>query len=88
MDAAGLDSDGREFKSADEMWTEQAGDPNKKTQWYRHGVSFWEVLSAIPLFLKLNPSSESELNGIGFLPFLVVFLTGLLLLEAYELLID
>ncbi|RYR17369.1 hypothetical protein Ahy_B03g062137 isoform D [Arachis hypogaea] len=46
MDAAGLDSDGREFKSPDEMWTEQAGDPNKKTLWYRNGVSYWEGVEA------------------------------------------
>lgn len=43
MEAAGLDSDGREFKNSDEMWREQTGDDNKKTQWYRDGVSYWEV---------------------------------------------
>jgi len=43
MDATGLDSYGREFKTADEMWREHAGDPSKKTQWYRDGVSYWEV---------------------------------------------
>ncbi|KAK7319337.1 hypothetical protein RJT34_04056 [Clitoria ternatea] len=46
MDAGGLDSDGREFKSADEMWREQVGDPNKKTQWYHHGVSYWQGVTA------------------------------------------
>lgn len=43
MEVAGLDSDGREFNSADEMWREQVGDPDKKKQWYRHGVGYWEV---------------------------------------------
>lgn len=43
MDAGGLDSDGREFNTAEDMWREQAGDPSKKTQWYRDGVSYWEV---------------------------------------------
>ncbi|KAK7363234.1 hypothetical protein VNO77_05368 [Canavalia gladiata] len=46
MDTAGLDSDGREFSSADEMWREQTGDSNKKTQWYRDGVSYWEGVKA------------------------------------------
>ncbi|TKY59574.1 Alpha N-terminal protein methyltransferase 1 [Spatholobus suberectus] len=46
MDAAGLDSDGREFNTADDMWREQAGDPSKKTQWYRDGVSYWEGVKA------------------------------------------
>ncbi|XP_027347575.1 alpha N-terminal protein methyltransferase 1 [Abrus precatorius] len=46
MDAAGLDSDGREFKSAEDMWREQTGDSNKKTQWYRDGVSYWEGVKA------------------------------------------
>ncbi|XP_061373175.1 alpha N-terminal protein methyltransferase 1 isoform X2 [Gastrolobium bilobum] len=46
MDAGGLDSDGRKYKSADEMWREQAGDPNKKTEWYHHGVTYWEGVKA------------------------------------------
>ncbi|KAF7803947.1 alpha N-terminal protein methyltransferase 1 [Senna tora] len=46
MEIGGSDSDGREFKSADEMWREQAGDPDKKTQWYRHGVGYWEGVEA------------------------------------------
>ncbi|XP_020234518.1 alpha N-terminal protein methyltransferase 1 [Cajanus cajan] len=46
MDAAGLDSDGREFDTAGEMWREQVGDPSKKTQWYRDGVSYWEGVTA------------------------------------------
>ncbi|KAK7400223.1 hypothetical protein VNO78_11423 [Psophocarpus tetragonolobus] len=46
MDAAGLDSDGREFKTAEDMWREQTGDSTKKTQWYREGVSYWEGVKA------------------------------------------
>ncbi|CAJ1935924.1 unnamed protein product [Sphenostylis stenocarpa] len=46
MDAAGLDSYGREFETADEMWREHAGDSSKKTQWYRDGVSYWEGVNA------------------------------------------
>lgn len=46
MEAAGSDSDGREFKNAQEMWREQIGDEGddpKKIQWYREGVAYWEV---------------------------------------------
>lgn len=46
MEVGGLDSDGREFKNAQEMWREQVGeegDENKKTQWYSDGVAYWEV---------------------------------------------
>lgn len=48
MEAAGSDSDGREFKNPQEMWREQIGDADegdnhKKTQWYREGVAYWEV---------------------------------------------
>ncbi|XP_028758175.1 alpha N-terminal protein methyltransferase 1 [Neltuma alba] len=46
MDAGGSDSSGRDFETADEMWREQAGDPDKKTEWYRHGVGYWEGVEA------------------------------------------
>ncbi|KAG8639245.1 hypothetical protein MANES_14G126000v8 [Manihot esculenta] len=46
MEVAGSDSDGREFRNADEMWREQTGDDNKKTQWYRDGVAYWEGVEA------------------------------------------
>ncbi|XP_061983030.1 alpha N-terminal protein methyltransferase 1 [Populus nigra] len=46
MEAAGTDSDGREFKNPDEMWLEHTGDTNKKTQWYRDGVAYWEGVEA------------------------------------------
>ncbi|KAL8101279.1 hypothetical protein AgCh_033236 [Apium graveolens] len=46
MNAVGLDSDGREFKNADEMWKEEVGDNQKKTDWYRTGVGYWEGVEA------------------------------------------
>ncbi|KAJ6423017.1 hypothetical protein OIU84_024030 [Salix udensis] len=46
MEAAGTDSDGREFKNPNEMWSEHTGDNNKKTQWYRDGVAYWEGVEA------------------------------------------
>ncbi|KAK9267350.1 hypothetical protein L1049_009774 [Liquidambar formosana] len=47
MEAGGLDSDGREFKNAEEMWRgEIGGDPHKKTEWYRQGVGYWEGVEA------------------------------------------
>ncbi|PON49930.1 Alpha-N-methyltransferase NTM [Trema orientale] len=46
MEVGGLDSEGRQFKNADEMWTEHVGDPTKKTEWYRQGVGYWEGVEA------------------------------------------
>ncbi|KAH6782286.1 alpha amino-terminal protein methyltransferase [Perilla frutescens var. hirtella] len=48
MDGGGVDSDGREFKSADEMWREEVGDgdPLKKSQWYSQGVGYWQGVEA------------------------------------------
>ena len=46
MEVSGVDSEGKEFNSAQEMWREaigEEGDETKKTQWYRDGVSYWEV---------------------------------------------
>lgn len=45
MEMGGLDSDGRTFKNADEMWREQVGDddPQKKFQWYNKAINFWQV---------------------------------------------
>ncbi|KAK8618229.1 hypothetical protein V6N13_132229 [Hibiscus sabdariffa] len=56
MEATGTDSDGREFKSAQEMWREQAGDDPQKTQWYREGVAYWEGVEA---------SVDGVLGGFG-----------------------
>lgn len=52
MNTVGTDSDGREFKNADEMWKEEVGDTQKKTDWYRTGVGYWEV--SIPFLLLCN----------------------------------
>ncbi|MCE5165817.1 hypothetical protein HAX54_012479, partial [Datura stramonium] len=48
MEIGGLDSDGREFKNADEMWREEVGDgdPQKKSQWYNKGINYWEGVEA------------------------------------------
>ncbi|XP_034698373.1 alpha N-terminal protein methyltransferase 1 isoform X2 [Vitis riparia] len=49
MEASGLDSEGREFKNAEEMWRAEIGDgadPHKKTDWYRKGVGYWEGVEA------------------------------------------
>lgn len=50
MEVGGSDSDGREFKNAEEMWREQVGDPKKKTDWYSQGVRYWEVSGKLLLF--------------------------------------
>ncbi|KAK4488070.1 hypothetical protein RD792_003812 [Penstemon davidsonii] len=44
MDGFGTDSEGRQFKNAEEMWREQVGDadPLKKSQWYSDGVGYWQ----------------------------------------------
>ncbi|CAI9285290.1 unnamed protein product [Lactuca saligna] len=46
MEIGGLDSNGREFKSADEMWREEVGDSQKKLDWYRNGVGYWQGVDA------------------------------------------
>ncbi|KAI8525784.1 hypothetical protein RHMOL_Rhmol13G0256900 [Rhododendron molle] len=46
MEASGLDSDGRQFNNADEMWREEVGDHPKKTDWYHKGVGYWEGVEA------------------------------------------
>ncbi|KAI3455890.1 hypothetical protein Pfo_012553 [Paulownia fortunei] len=48
MDGCGVDSDGREFKNAEEMWREEVGDgdPLKKSQWYSQGVGYWQGVDA------------------------------------------
>ncbi|KAB1222893.1 Alpha N-terminal protein methyltransferase 1 [Morella rubra] len=46
MEIGGSDSGGREFKNAEEMWREQAGDPSKKTDWYCQGVGYWQGVEA------------------------------------------
>ncbi|KAK4488072.1 hypothetical protein RD792_003814 [Penstemon davidsonii] len=48
MDGFGTDSEGRQFKNAEEMWREQVGDadPLKKSQWYSDGVGYWQGVEA------------------------------------------
>lgn len=45
MEMGGLDSDGRKFKNAEEMWREEVGDGDsqKKSQWYNKGIKYWQV---------------------------------------------
>lgn len=46
MEAGGLDSGGRKFKNAKEMWREEIGeegDLQKKQDWYRKGFGYWQV---------------------------------------------
>eukprot|EP00899_Mesostigma_viride_P004956 jgi/Mesvir1/14461/Mv05172-RA.2 len=48
MNRPGSDTDGAEYKNAAEMWLTETGDPagagevDKKVDWYRKGVSYWE----------------------------------------------
>ncbi|XP_027770524.1 alpha N-terminal protein methyltransferase 1 isoform X4 [Solanum pennellii] len=48
METGGLDSDGRTFKNAEEMWREEVGDgdPQKKFQWYNKGINYWQGVEA------------------------------------------
>ncbi|KAK2979426.1 hypothetical protein RJ640_016338, partial [Escallonia rubra] len=46
METGGLDSDGRQFKSAEEMWREEVGDANRRSQWYKQGVGYWQGVEA------------------------------------------
>ncbi|GAB4829453.1 hypothetical protein Ancab_019125 [Ancistrocladus abbreviatus] len=49
MEAGGLDSDGREFKNAAEMWREQVGeegDLHKRIDWYQNGIGYWQGVEA------------------------------------------
>lgn len=65
MDVGGLDSEGRGFTSAREMWSEEIGldEPDtgtsnsKRCQWYSKGISYWEVS---------NQSSPKSLNRFFF----------------------
>ncbi|KAG1348029.1 putative Alpha N-terminal protein methyltransferase 1 [Cocos nucifera] len=51
MEAGGLDSDGRGFSSAKEMWSEEIGiaeaeDGSKRHEWYRKGIAYWQAVEA------------------------------------------
>ncbi|XP_059667613.1 alpha N-terminal protein methyltransferase 1 isoform X2 [Cornus florida] len=56
MEAGGSDTQGREFKNAEEMWREELGDHQKKSEWYREGVGYWEGVEA---------SVDGVLGGFG-----------------------
>ncbi|XP_078437104.1 alpha amino-terminal protein methyltransferase [Wolffia australiana] len=60
MEAAGVDSTGRPFKNAEEMWREEIGDAAKGIEdgkdWYRKGIEYWEGIEA---------SVEGVLGGYG-----------------------
>ncbi|KAF3785850.1 Alpha N-terminal protein methyltransferase 1 [Nymphaea thermarum] len=66
MDVCGADSDGREFKSAREMWSEEIGedDPAKKKDWYSKGVSYWEILATF-VSQGIEASVDGVLGGYG-----------------------
>ncbi|KAK7851525.1 alpha n-terminal protein methyltransferase 1 [Quercus suber] len=71
MEVGGLDSKGRQFKNAEEMWREQTGDPSKKCDWYKHGVGYWEGVEAsvngvLGGYAQVNePDIEDCGSGIG-----------------------
>ncbi|XP_068656637.1 alpha N-terminal protein methyltransferase 1 [Aristolochia californica] len=49
MEVSGSDSDGREFRTVEELWKEEIGDENeaeKRKGWYRKGVGYWEGIEA------------------------------------------
>ncbi|PWA87674.1 methyltransferase [Artemisia annua] len=46
MEISGSDGMGREFKSPDEMWKQETGDEQKKGDWYRNGVGYWQGVEA------------------------------------------
>lgn len=63
MDLPGVDSDGRQFARASEMWQEEIGaaaesdsDPTKLRDWYSKGISYWQGVEA---------SVEGVLGGYG-----------------------
>ncbi|KAK3188779.1 hypothetical protein Dsin_028340 [Dipteronia sinensis] len=73
MEVNGLDSDGRQFKNAGEMWREQIGEEgegeqqqqHKKTQWYREGISYWEGVEASVdgVLGGFGTVNEADING-------------------------
>ncbi|XP_074276688.1 alpha N-terminal protein methyltransferase 1 [Silene latifolia] len=57
MESAGVDSDGRVFNNAAEMWAEHVGgESDKRLDWYRNGVGYWQEVEA---------SVEGVLGGYG-----------------------
>ncbi|XP_071717071.1 alpha N-terminal protein methyltransferase 1 [Rutidosis leptorrhynchoides] len=56
MEISGLDNTGRQFKNPDEMWKQEIGDSQKKVDWYRNGVGYWQGVEA---------SMDGVLGGYG-----------------------
>ncbi|CAA6657980.1 unnamed protein product [Spirodela intermedia] len=66
MEAEGVDSQGRAFRNAGEMWREEIGGDGegsedaaggyKRNEWYRKGITYWEGVEA---------SVEGVLGGYG-----------------------
>ncbi|KAH9625995.1 hypothetical protein KSS87_017116 [Heliosperma pusillum] len=47
MESGGVDSEGRVFKNAAEMWAEHVGvESQKRLDWYRNGVGYWQAVEA------------------------------------------
>lgn len=46
MDVGGHDSEGREFRNADEMWRVETGEDGSKSQWYGSAIRYWEKVEA------------------------------------------
>ncbi|KAF9589807.1 hypothetical protein IFM89_028742 [Coptis chinensis] len=60
MEYSGTDSEGREFKNAEEMWREEIGEQGnvqKKTEWYQKAIGYWQGVEA---------SVDGVLGGYGF----------------------
>ena len=70
MNVGGLDSDGRGFRSAEEMWREEIGldepdidtNNNKRHDWYSKGISYWEVSKQL-----INPSPKFSISTVFFI---------------------
>lgn len=54
MDVGGHDSEGREFRNAEEMWREEAGEDGSKSRWYGSAIRYWE---------KVEPTIDGVLGG-------------------------
>ncbi|KAE9600870.1 putative protein methyltransferase [Lupinus albus] len=46
VDINGVDSDGRQFNTADDMWKEHTGESKKKFEWYNDAVTYWKGVDA------------------------------------------
>ena len=66
MEGGGVDSDGRKFRNADQMWREEIGGKgdlcggDKRNNWYRKGIEYWEVMTLLSLICFLNCLSSVD----------------------------